>query len=30
MKRKQPDLVTVLILVFGLGVVVTSYAQGLL
>ncbi len=29
MKRKQPDLVTVLILVFGLGVVVTSYAQGL-
>lgn len=30
MKRKQPDLVTVLIMVFGLGVVVTSYAQGML
>ena len=30
MKRNKPDLVTVLILVFGLGVVVTGYAQGLL
>jgi hypothetical protein len=29
MKKNRPDLVTVLVLIFGLGVVVTSYAQGL-
>ncbi len=30
MRKKRFDLVTALIMVFGFGVVVTSYAQGLL
>jgi hypothetical protein len=29
MRKKRLDLVTALIMVFGLGVVATSYAQGL-